>query len=139
MPTNDQLRVRMEDGQRERLLEIATARGKGETLSDIVRLALNEFISPESVNAQETHFIKVTSTCKRRTADLARELNRSQTQVLEDCVDGIYDILENKQTPLIIFEVRLRRKYRQKESPETVLDSLGDALPGVNGTNGNGL
>jgi hypothetical protein len=133
MPTNDQLRVRIEDGQRERLLAIAAARGKGETLSDIVRLALNEFTNPESVNSHEAHFIKVTSQCKRRASELARELNRSQTQVLEDCVEGIHDILENKQTPLIVFEVHLRRKYRQKESPQTVIDSLGDAPLGQDG------
>jgi predicted transcriptional regulator len=112
---NDQLRVRLEDGLRERLLEIAAVRSKGETLSDIVRLALNEFVSPESANSHEAHFIKVTPECKRRTAELAKELNRSQTQVLEDCVEGIYDVLERKQTPLIIFEVHLRRKYRQRE------------------------
>jgi UDP-N-acetylglucosamine 2-epimerase len=117
----------MEDGQRERLLEIAVARGKGETLSDIVRLALNELISPDSVHSQEAHFIKVTSVCKHRMAELARELNRSQTQVLEDCVEGIHDILESKQTPLIVFEVHLRRKYRQKELPKTVIDSLDNA------------
>jgi predicted transcriptional regulator len=116
----------LEDGLRQRLLEIAAVRSKGETLSDIVRLALNEFISPDSVSSQETHFIKVTSGCKRRAAELARELNRSQTQVLEDCVEGIHDILESQQTPLILYEVRLRRKYHQKESPETVLDSVGD-------------
>lgn len=133
MPANDQLRVRLEDGLRQRLLEIASVRGKGETLSDVVRLALNEFISPESVSSQEAHFIKVTSGCKRRTAELARELNRSQTQVLEDCVEGIHDILERQQVPLIIYEVRLRRKYRQKESPEAVLDSVGNAPSGYEG------
>jgi len=127
MRNNDQLRVRMEEGQRDRLLEIAAARGKGETLSDIVRLALNEFISPEAVDSQGAHFIKVTPGCKQRTAELAKELSRSQTQVLEDCVEGIHDILEHKQTPLIVYEVHLRRKYRQKESPETVLDSLEHA------------
>jgi hypothetical protein len=68
-----------------------------------------------------------------KTAELARELNRSQSQGLEDCVEGIHDILERNQTPLIIFEVHLRRKYRQKESPETVLDSMGDSPLGYNG------
>ena len=87
MPKSNQLRVRLEDGQRERLLEIAYARGKGERLSDIVRYAIGE---------------------------LADELNRSQSQVLEACVEGIQEFLESKRTPLIISEVHLRRKYHKK-------------------------
>lgn len=133
MPTNDQLRVRIEDGQRERLLEIAAVRGKGETLSDIVRLALTEFISPESAATHDAHFIKVTSACRQRAALMAQELNRSQTQVLEDCVEGIHQILERQQTPLIIYEVRLRRKYRQEASPANVFESIGDAPFGQDG------
>ena len=42
MPKSNQLRVRLEDGQRERLLEIAVSRGKGERLSDIVRHAIRQ-------------------------------------------------------------------------------------------------
>jgi len=114
MPKSNQLRVRVEDGQRERLLEIASARGRGERLSDMVRQAISEFISPEPLDPRESHFVNVTSQCKRRIAELAEELNRNQTQVLEACVEGIQDILERKRTPLIIYEVHLRRKYHKK-------------------------
>jgi len=124
MTKSDQVRVRIEDGQRERLIEIASARGKGETLSDMIRQAIGEFISPDSVKLQDAHFVNVTSLCKQRIADLARELNRSQAQVLEDCVEGIHDSLDHKRVPLIIFEVHLRRKYHKQESPEAVLDSV---------------
>ena len=95
MPKSNQLRVRLEDGQRERLLEIAVARGKGERLSDIVRHAISEFIAPAE-------------------HELADELNRSQSQVVEACVEGIQDILEKNRKPLIICEVNLRRKYHRK-------------------------
>ena len=114
MPKSNQLRVRLEDGQRERLLEIASARGKGERLSDIVRQAISEFISPEPLDPRESHYVNVTAQCKRSLTELAEELNRSQTQVLEACVEGIEDILESKRTPLIIYEVQLRRKYHKK-------------------------
>jgi predicted transcriptional regulator len=118
MPKRNQLRVRLEDGQRERLLEIACARGKGERLSDIVRQAIMEFISPEQPDAGGSCFVNVTCQCKRRVAKLAQELNRSQSQVLEACVEGIHDILESERTPLIIYEVQLRRKYHKKEPLE---------------------
>ena len=114
MPKSNQLRVRLEDGQRERLLEIASARGKGERLSDMVRQAISEFISPEPLDLRGSHYINVTSECKRTVIELAEELNRSQSQVLEACVEGIQDILERKRTPLIIYEVQLRRKYHKK-------------------------
>jgi predicted transcriptional regulator len=122
MPKRNQLRVRLEDGQRERLLEIASARGKSERLSDIVRQAISEFISPEPLDVQGSHYVNVTSQCKRTVIELAEELNRSQSQVLEACVEGIQDILERKRTPLIIYEVHLRRKYHKKS---TVKQSSG--------------
>jgi predicted transcriptional regulator len=117
MRKRNQLRVRVEDGQRERLLEIAGARGRGERLSDMVRQAITEFISPEPEETESggSHVVNVTSQCKRKVAELAEELNRSQSQVLEACVEGIQDILERKRTPLIIYEVHLRRKYHRKD------------------------
>src|SRR3979490_3372852 len=114
MPKSNQLRVRVEDGQRERLLEIARARGRGERLSDMVRQAISEFISPEQGESEGSYSVNVTSQCKRRVAELAQELSRSDSQVLEACVEGIQDILERKRTPLIIYEVHLRRKYHKK-------------------------
>ncbi len=114
MSKSNQLRVRLEDGQRERLLEIAGARGKGERLSDIVRHAISEFIMPEEPDGDGSYIVNVTSQCKRKVTELADELNRSQSQVLEACVEGIQDILERKRTPLIIYEVHLHRKYHKK-------------------------
>jgi sugar-specific transcriptional regulator TrmB len=96
------------------LLEIAAARGKGERLSDRVRQAISEFINPEPLDARGSHYVNGTSECKRTVIELAEELNRSQSQVLEACVEGIQDILERKRTPLIIYEVHLRRKYHKK-------------------------
>ena len=81
MPKSNQLRVRLEDGQRERLLEIASARGKGERLSDIVRQAISEFISPEPLDGRGSTYVNVTSECKRMVIELAEELHRSQSQV----------------------------------------------------------
>ena len=114
MPKSNQLRVRLEDGQREQLLEIAVARGKGERLSDIVRHAISEFIAPAEHEGNGSHIVNVTSQCKQKVTELADELNRSQSQVVEACVEGIQDILEKNRKPLIICEVNLRRKYHKK-------------------------
>jgi predicted transcriptional regulator len=117
MPKRNQLRVRLEDGQRERLLEIACARGKGERLSDIVRRAISEFIAPEESGTNGSQVVNVTPLCKQRVTELADELDRSQSQVLEACVEGIQEFLESKRTPLIISEVHLRRKHHKKRCP----------------------
>ena len=117
MPKRNQLRVRLEDGQRERLLEIACARGKGERLSDIVRHAISEFITPVEAGNNGSHIVNVTPLCKQRVTELADELDRSQSQVLEACVEGIQEFLESKRTPLIISEVHLRRKHHKKRRP----------------------
>ena len=114
MPKRNQVRVRLEDGQRERLLEIACARGKGERLSDIVRRAISEFIAPEESGTNGSQMVNVTPLCKQRVTELADELDRSQSQVLEACVEGIREFLESKRTPLIISEVYLRRKHHKK-------------------------
>ena len=118
MPKTNQLRVRLDDGQRERLLEIASARGKGERLSDMVRQAIDEFVSPEPLDLRGSHYVSVTCQCKQAVMELAEELNRSQSQVVEACVEGIQDILESKRTPLIIYEIHLRRKYHKKAPPK---------------------
>src|SRR5579863_4260256 len=118
MPKSNQLRVRVHDGQREGLLEIASARGKGETLSDVVRLAIEKLISPTSSNQQDTRLVNITPLCEKRIEELARKLDRNPAQVVEDCVDGILDILEGKKVPLIVLELELRRKYiTRKNSP----------------------
>ena len=48
----------------ERLLEIC-ARGKGERLSDMVRQAISDFISPAQPDADGSHIVNVTSQCKQ--------------------------------------------------------------------------
>ncbi len=82
----------------------------------MVRQAISEFISPEQPDSDGSQIVNVTSQCKQRVTKLAEELNRSHSQVLEACVEGIQDILERKRTPLIIYEVHLRRKYHKNGS-----------------------
>ena len=114
MPKSNQLRVRLEDGQRERLLEIASARGKGERLSDMVRQAISEFISPEPLDLRGSHYVNVTSDASGRSSSWPRNSTVVRAKYVEACVEGIQDILERKRTPLIIYEVHLRRKYHKK-------------------------
>ena len=63
----------------------------------MVRQAISEFVSPEPLDPRDSHYVNVTSQCKRTVIELAEELNRSQYQVLEACVEGIQDLLERKE------------------------------------------
>ncbi len=105
-----QLRVRLDEGRHEKLLELLSIRAKNETLSDIVREAIDLYLGPQTQNAENADFA-IASEVKCTVRKLAHQLDRGPGQVLEDCVDGIVSILEQKRTPLIILELELRKKY----------------------------
>jgi len=105
-----QLRVRLKEIQRQRLLEVALGRGHGETLSDMVREAIDQFTGLDR-SLSATHLVGITQECETNLNSFAQELDRSLEQILEDCVGGIRDIVEKRRTPLIVLELNLRRKY----------------------------
>ncbi len=118
MPKSNQLRVRIDNCQREGLLEIASARNKGETLSDVVRLAIERLINPHAEDRQDARLVTITPLCEKRLGELARKLDRNPAQIMEGCVDGIIDLMEGKKVPLIVMELELRRKYLTRKSAQ---------------------
>jgi predicted transcriptional regulator len=114
MPEAYHLRVRLDDNLRKKLLEVSSQRGKGETLSDMVRQAIAAYLAPTSgvpekvnVGLDEATFANVQK--------LAEQLDRQPVQVVEDCIQGIVDIFETGEPSLIILELQLRRKYYGNE------------------------
>jgi hypothetical protein len=127
-----QLRVRVTPEERDLLEKLRTERGRGETISDLVREAISLLVRP---NAEKDGALSpVVRTHVERLAVL---LKREPRQVEEACVEGILDLIENKcDVPLIVMETHLHLKYRAKddksEFPWTVRDESQAEPPATN-------
>lgn len=106
----DQLRVRLRREERQQLEQHVQNRGKNETISDVIREALNWCINPD----QSLHPVYVSKETAAIVAALADELKRDPGEVVKDCVNGILALVE-KRKPLIVQEIRLRRKYQAQK------------------------
>jgi hypothetical protein len=124
---NYQLRVRVTDGDRELLEKLCAARGRGETLSDLVREAISLLIKGGAPGAAG-HLNPPT---QARIERLAQLLKREPRQVEEACIEGILDLIERKcEVPLIVMETHLHLKYRHKDGPdEFPWTPPGDSVP----------
>ncbi len=111
-----QLRVRVTSEERDLLEKLRTARGRGETISDLVR----EAISLLTKGTPEGKSNALSPKSQRQIERLAVLLKREPQQVEEACVEGILDLIEAKcDVPLIVMETHLHLKYRSREeTPE---------------------
>jgi Arc/MetJ-type ribon-helix-helix transcriptional regulator len=103
----EHLRVRLSSEQRSELEATIQSRGQGETLSDIVREAITFFLAQG-----DTQGLHLDEACRAMLEELAREVDRSPQRVAEDCVGGIYNYLRDELPPLIVEEIKLRRRYQ---------------------------
>lgn len=108
-PKTDQLRVRLTREEREALEKLIVKRGRNETISDVIREALSWCLHP-GLNKEPCY---VSPNVHSKVQQLAKDLNRDPNQVVEDCVQGILDLVENpdQKLPLVVMEVQLRRQY----------------------------
>jgi hypothetical protein len=108
-----QLRVRVTSEERDQLEKLRLQRGRGETISDLVREAISLLVGP--ARPAETLTPKTRSQVER----LAVLLKREPQQVEEACVEGILDLIELKcEVPLIVMETRLHLQYRNRNEPQ---------------------
>jgi len=108
-----QLRVRITADERDHLEKLRVQRGRGETISDLVREAIAQ-ISQAGGGAPSTLSPKTRGQVNR----LAVLLKREPAQVEEACVEGILDLIESKcEVPLVVMETRLHLKYRSRNEP----------------------
>jgi len=122
-----QLRVRVTAEERDRLEKLRTERGRGETISDLVREAIALLVNPGSGEKAGALSPGIQSQVER----LADLLKREPRQVEEACVEGILDLIERKcEVPLIVMETHLHLKYRTKDdNSEFPWKSGTDAAP----------
>jgi hypothetical protein len=122
-----QLRVRVTAEERDLLEKLRTERGRGETISDLVREAIALLVKPEHGEKAGALSPGVRSQVER----LADLLKREPRQVEEACVEGIIDMIELKcEVPLIVMETHLHLKYRNRDDKsEFPWKSGADSVP----------
>jgi hypothetical protein len=110
-----QLRVRVTAEERDHLEKLRAERGKGETISDLVREAIALLVKSAAPASSG-----LTPKAVGRIERVAQLLQREPRQVEEACVEGIMDLIEAKcEVPLIVMEARLHLQYRKRhEAPE---------------------
>jgi hypothetical protein len=110
-----QLRVRVTAEERDLLEKLRIERGRGETISDLVREAISLLTDPAAKGAPKVRNAKT----RRQVERLAILLKREPLQVEEACVEGILDMIELKcEVPLIVMETHLHLKYHNRDEKE---------------------
>jgi Arc/MetJ-type ribon-helix-helix transcriptional regulator len=107
----DQLRVRLTPEEKRALENLIVQRGKNETISDLIREALSWCLTPGNYHEP----LRLAPDLRAKISAIARDLNRSEDQIIGDCIQGIMDLIEKpeRQLPLIVLEIQLRRQYEQ--------------------------
>ena len=110
-----QLRVRVTAEERDHLEKLRLERGRGETISDLVREAISLLVDSSPGSPSGALAPKTQGQIER----LAVLLKREPRQVEEACVEGILDLIELKcEVPLIVMETRLHLQYRNRNEPQ---------------------
>ncbi len=121
-----QLRVRVTAEERDLLERLRSERGRGETISDLVREAIALLVRP-AANGKNGALNPIVRTHVERLAVL---LKREPRQVEEACVEGILDLIEHKcDVPLIVMETHLHLKYRGKDDKSEFPWTIRDGEP----------
>ncbi len=109
-----QLRVRITDEAKSKLEEITDQRGLGESISDLVRTGINQIVSaPNGMPPL------LTEGAWKSLCALSKETDRPVGQIIGECVEAIVEMVGgNDRTPLIVEEIKLRRRY-SGEGPTT--------------------
>jgi hypothetical protein len=119
-----QLRVRITAEERDHLEKLRLERGRGETVSDLVREAITQL----GGKAGEASSGAPTSKTQSQVEQLAVLLKREPRQVEEACVEGILDLIEQKcEVPLIVMETRLHLQYHGRNETQNFPWKSADA------------
>ena len=107
-----QLRVRVTPEERDLLEKLRTERGRGETISDLVREAISLLTNPGG----DSNGGALSPRTQAQVERLAVLLKREPRQVEEACVEGILDLIDRKcDVPLIVMETHLHLQYRSRD------------------------
>jgi hypothetical protein len=121
-----QLRVRVTAEERDRLEKLRLERGRGETISDLVREAISLLVQGGTDAGRSV----LSPRTQRQVDQLAVLLKREPGQVEEACVEGIIDLIESKcEVPLIVMETHLHLKYRGRDEKQEFPWSAAEPAP----------
>lgn len=125
---SNQLRVRVTAEERDVLEKLRVDRGRGETISDLVREGISLLVRGGPAGRPGT----LTSKTQQQVERLAVLLKREPQQVEEACIEGILDLIEMKcEVPLIVMETHLHLKYRNRDEKSDFPWAPGEAAPGA--------
>jgi len=120
-----QLRVRITEEERNHLEKLRVERGRGETVSDLVREAITQLGGKPGASTAASGVL--TPKTQAQVDQLAVLLKREPRQVEEACVEGIIDLIELKcEVPLIVMETRLHLKYHNRNEAQVFPWSTAD-------------
>jgi hypothetical protein len=122
---DEHLRVRLTREQREGLERLIIQRGGNESLSDVVREIISSAIGVPAGGTNSVYTEEIQKIVER----LSLEINRPPDQVTADCIAGIWGLIENERSPLIVEEVKLRRRYRAEPTPAVLLPPDRKGVP----------
>ena len=105
------LRVRLKPHQRKALEEMAKEAGRQQTISTIVRQILEDFQS-----AKKGKIIRLSQVDHEKLINFSMELGRDPNTIVSECILAVEEMLKGKRAPLIVEELKLRRKYTQNKS-----------------------
>lgn len=114
IPKTDQLRVRLTDKQRADLEQRLKDRSKNETLSDLVRQIIEEYLLPA------THFhAPIHWALYSKMDEIGRVLDRKPEAVISEALAAIHELVTKPDhIPLILAEYRLRLEYQKGQNNE---------------------
>jgi negative regulator of replication initiation len=103
-----QLRIRITEKQKQSLEQLTLVRGRGESISDIIRYIIDLHATSTTVTLDDAIVTQLTQ--------MAEEVNRSKSKVVQDCIVAVLGLLESDRSPLIVEEIKLRRSYASQRA-----------------------
>jgi len=104
--SNEQLRVRLTSKQRRALNELVEELGSGITISKFIRGLIDEYCNE---NGNKSIFLSRIN--YERLLAYAAKLRRPPAQIANECIEGLFWLVEKKKSPLLAEEIKLHRKY----------------------------
>jgi len=115
-----QLRVRVDSAQMSELRKLIGPKADRGALSNLIRQAITDLLARRGGSLPHD---LISADCYDRIIALAAKVDRTPSQVLEDCIEGIERLYEKGEVPLIVMEMRLRRDYfqrRETQDPKSI-------------------
>jgi hypothetical protein len=104
------LRVRLKPHQRKVLEDIAIELGGEQNISTVVRKIIEDF-----QDIKKSKIVCLTQAHYEKLMNFSVELGRDPNEIANECILAVEEMLKGERPPLIVEELKLRRKYTKKQ------------------------